>query len=168
MIADHDPDFEGLLQFLKESRGFDFTGYKQASLMRRVSRRMQQVEIESYGEYLDLLQVDQEEFTALFNTILINVTAFFRDPDAWTHLREDALPALLEARAPTDPIRVWSAGCATGEEAYTAAMILTEMIGVEQFRERVKIYATDVDEDALTHARHASYSEKDLRAVPED
>jgi two-component system CheB/CheR fusion protein len=168
MAGDHDPDFEALLHFLKDSRGFDFTGYKRSSLIRRVERRMQVTEIDSYAEYLDFLQAQQEEFTALFNTILINVTGFFRDADAWTHLRDDALPEMLAARKPSDPIRVWSAGCASGEEAYTIAILLAELLGTEQFRERVKIYATDVDEEALSQARHASYHEADVKAVPDE
>ena len=77
-----DPDFEALLVYLKESRGFDFTGYKRSSLMRRVDRRMTQIGVADYPDYLDHLQIHPDEFTALFNTILINVTGFFRDPDA--------------------------------------------------------------------------------------
>jgi two-component system CheB/CheR fusion protein len=162
-----DPDFEDLLHFLKESRGFDFTGYKRSSLMRRVDRRMQQVGVASYSDYLDRLQVDQEEFTQLFNTILINVTGFFRDPEAWIRLQEKALPELLASRKPQEPIRVWCAGSASGEEAYTAAMVLTELLGAEAFREQVKIYATDVDEEALAQARQASYDERALKPLPD-
>jgi two-component system CheB/CheR fusion protein len=161
-----DPDFEALLVYLKESRGFDFTGYKRSSLMRRVNHRMSQVGIAGYADYLDHLQVHQDEFTALFNTILINVTGFFRDPDAWEYLRAEVLEPLVATRLADTPIRIWSAGCASGEEAYTLAMVLAEMIGVEAFRERVKIYATDVDEEQLTEARQASYSEQAVQAVP--
>jgi two-component system CheB/CheR fusion protein len=168
MAGEQDPDFEALLQFLKDSRNFDFTGYKRSSLMRRVDRRMQQADIETYADYLDLLQIQPEEFTALFNTILINVTSFFRDPDAWNHLRDDALPKVIAARKPSDPIRVWSAGCASGQEAYTAAILLAEILGPEQFRDRVKIYATDVDEEALNQSRHAIYHEADMKAVPDE
>src|SRR3954447_12422447 len=168
MASDHDPEFEALLQFLKDSRGFDFTGYKRSSLMRRVDRRMQQLDMASYVDYLDYLQLHQDEFTALFNTILINVTSFFRDPDAWTHLRDVALPQVLAARKPSDPIRVWSAGCASGEEPYSVAIALAELMGPEQFRDRVKIYATDVDEEALVQARHASYPESAVKAVPDE
>jgi two-component system CheB/CheR fusion protein len=166
MAGEQDPEFEALLQFLKDSRGFDFTGYKRSSLVRRVERRMQQAGAASYAEYLDLLETQPDEFTALFNTILINVTGFFRDPDAWNHLRDDALPAVLAELKPTDPIRVWSAGCASGEEAYTIAIILAELLGSDQFRDRVKIYATDVDEEALSQGRHATYSEAAVKGVP--
>ncbi|MER7007547.1 CheR family methyltransferase [Dactylosporangium sp. NPDC000555] len=165
-MIETDPDFEALLVYLKETRGFDFTGYKRSSLMRRVDRRMSQVPPADYAEYLDYLQVHPDEFTALFNTILINVTGFFRDPDAWAALHREVLPRLVAER--TGPIRVWSAGCASGEEAYTLAMTLAEVLGIEQFRERVKIYATDVDDEALAHARLATYSARDLQGVDPD
>jgi two-component system CheB/CheR fusion protein len=160
------PDFEALLIHLKESRGFDFTGYKRSSLIRRVDRRMAQVGLSDYAEYQDFLQVHPDEFTALFNTILINVTGFFRDPDAWDYLRSDILKPILATRPGNAPIRVWSAGCASGEEAYTLAIVLAEALGVEEFRERVKIYATDVDEEQLTEARQAGYTEQQIAAVP--
>jgi len=142
-----DPQFEALLQYLKEARGFDFTGYKRSSLMRRVGRRMSQINVPDHTEYLDYLQVHPEEFTALFNTILINVTSFFRDPEAWDFLRAEILPAILAVKGAGTPLRVWSAGCASGEEAYSLAMMIAETIGPEDFRRRVKIYATDVDEE---------------------
>ena len=156
MSDESDPKFEGLLQFLQQQRGFDFTGYKRSSLMRRVDRRMAQVQIDDYTEYQDYLELHPDEFTALFNTILINVTAFFRDQEAWDHLRDEVLVPLVAAKAPGTPIRVWSAGCASGEEAYTLAMLLCDILGPEAFRERVKIYATDVDEEQLNEARHGT------------
>ena len=162
-----DPDFEALLVHLKEARGFDFTGYKRSSLIRRVDRRVTQVGLASYAEYLDRLQVRPEEFTDLFNTILINVTGFFRDAEAWEHLRMEVIPALLDAKGADEPIRVWSAGCASGEEPYSLAMLFAEALGEDKFRERVKIYSTDIDEESLAQARHASYSAQDVQAIPE-
>jgi two-component system CheB/CheR fusion protein len=162
-----DPQFEALLAYLKESRGFDFTGYKRSSLIRRVNRRMDQIGIgDDFLEYADYLQVHPDEFTSLFNTILINVTAFFRDPDAWTYLRTEVLEPMIAARPAGAPIRIWSAGCASGEEAYTLAMVLAEVLGIEAFRERVKIYATDVDAEQLAEARQAIYGEREMQAVP--
>jgi two-component system, chemotaxis family, CheB/CheR fusion protein len=162
-----DSPFEALLAFLKESRGFDFTGYKRSSLVRRVNRRMAQVGIgEAYLDYIDYLQVHPDEFTYLFNTILINVTAFFRDPEAWDYLRDEVLQPMVAARPAGSPIRVWSAGCASGEEAYTLAMVLAEILGVDAFRERVKIYATDVDAEQLNEARQATYGEREMQPVP--
>src|SRR5690242_5109134 len=163
---EEDPHFERLLQFLKESRAFDFTGYKRPSLMRRVRYRMRELAVGSFEEYQDVLQLNPDEFTALFNTILINVTGFFRDPEAWDYLRRDVLPTLVAAKNGGRQLRVWSAGCASGEEAYSLAMVLAELLGPAEFRDRVKIYATDVDEDALSYARHGSYTEREVRGVP--
>ena len=162
-----DDDFLALLRHIKEQRGFDFTGYKRASLVRRVQRRMSMVGLPTYEEYLDRLMLQPEEFKELFDTTLINVTSFFRDADAWEHLREELLPPLLKGRD-GQPVRLWSAGCASGQEAYTMAMVLAELLGVEEVRERVKIYATDIDEDALAQARQASYTATQLETVPGD
>ncbi|HEU4976073.1 MAG TPA: CheR family methyltransferase, partial [Baekduia sp.] len=155
-----------LLDFVKRGRGFDFTGYKRTSLERRVRKRMAEVDCASYGAYLDRLEVDPDEFAQLFNTILINVTGFFRDAATWDHLRQEVLPELLAARPPDAPVRVWCAGCATGEEPYTMAMVLADLLGEQAYRERVKIYATDVDEEALQAARAATYSAKQVEPVP--
>ncbi len=160
--------FEELLKYVKTSRRFDFTGYKRASLRRRVGRRMQAVGVETPEDYMDYLEVHPDEFTELFNTILINVTAFFRDPPAWEFLENVSIPAILAAKGPNDPIRIWCAGVASGEEAYTIAMVMAEKLGIEGFRQRVKIYGTDLDEDALTQARQAVYSLKELENIPID
>jgi two-component system CheB/CheR fusion protein len=163
-----DPAFEALLEYLRHTRGFDFTGYKRGSLMRRITKRMLEVNVREFPDYIDYLEVHPEEFIQLFNTILINVTAFFRDPHAWDYLKQEIIPRTLAAKRGPYPIRIWSAGCASGEEAYTLAMAFAEVLGIEQFRQRVKIYATDVDEEALTTARHAIYDAKDLEPVPSE
>jgi two-component system, chemotaxis family, CheB/CheR fusion protein len=166
MTTELDRDFAALLNHLREKRGFDFTAYKQSTLLRRVRKRMEAVGAEDYDGYVDYLEVHQDEFTPLFNAILINVTGFFRDQPAWEYLEREIVPRLIESRQPAEPIRVWSAGCSTGEEAYTIAMILAEALGPEAYSERVKIYATDADEDALAKARHATYSARALEPVP--
>ena len=158
--------FEALLEYLQRTRGFDFTGYKRPSLMRRVSRRMQMVGLQDFGDYLDYLEVHPEEFMQLFNTILINVTGFFRDQPAWEYLGREAIPRLLAGKGADEPIRTWSAGCASGEEAYTVAIVLAEALGLDAFRQRVKVYATDVDEEALTQARQANYPIRALQSLP--
>ena len=127
---------------------------------------MEEVGAGTYGDYIDFLEVHPEEFALLFNTILINVTGFFRDAPSWDYLTADILPKLIEARAPDQPIRIWCAGCASGEEAYTVAILLAEALGAEEYAARVKIYATDVDEEALDHARSGVYSTKQVEAVP--
>src|SRR4051794_8907647 len=160
------PEWVALLGYLQTSRGFDFHGYKPASLARRVRKRMDMVGVEGFARYQDYLEVHPDEFANLFNTILINVTSFFRDPAAWDVVSELAIPQIMSAKAPGESIRVWSAGCATGEEAYTLAIVLSEHLGEDQFRERVKIYATDVDDDALNTARHAVFTDRQVQSVP--
>jgi two-component system, chemotaxis family, CheB/CheR fusion protein len=155
-----------LLAYLKRTRGFDFTGYKRTSLERRIRKRMEAVGISEYSDYLDHLEVHQDEFPALFDTILINVTGFFRDPQAWDYYSTEVVPRLLEGIGPNDPIRVWCAGCASGEETYTLAIVLAEALGTAGYLERVKIYATEVDEDALNQARQGSYSAADIEPIP--
>ncbi|HEY2637741.1 MAG TPA: protein-glutamate O-methyltransferase CheR, partial [Solirubrobacteraceae bacterium] len=162
------PDLDGLLDHIRRSRGFDFTGYKRTSLQRRISKRMDAVGVTDPGEYVDYLEVHPDEFSLLFDAVLINVTAFFRDPAAWRYLREEAVPKLLAERDDDGPIRMWSAGTASGEEAYSLAMLFSDALGDDVFRERVKIYATDVDEDALNDARHGVYPLKAGESVPAD
>ncbi len=163
-----DPSFEALLEYLKQIRGFDFTGYKRPSLKRLTSKRMQRVGVNSFSDYLDYIQVYPNEVNHLFDTLLLNVTTFFRDAPAWEVIQNDIIPRIISIKQNKDPIRAWSAGCASGEEAYTIAMILAEVLGAETFRERVKIYATDLDDEALAQGRLAIYSAKALQNLPEE
>jgi len=168
MTTETSREFEDLLLFVKENRGFDFTGYKRPSLLRRFERRMQTVGVRDHADYRRRLEDDPDEFAELFDTILINVTAFFRDPPAWEYLAKEIVPRVIDGKADEADIRVWSAGCATGEEAYTTGVVLLEALGESAFRERVKIYATDVDEQALAYGRHATYPAKSLAEVPDE
>jgi len=165
-MSSDDERVEALLDYLKATRGFDFSAYKPSSLVRRIQKRLQAVSSSSYEQYRSYLEAHPEEFQLLFNTILINVTSFFRDPEAWEFLATQVVPRVLTGGRPDSTIRVWSTGCASGEEAYTLAMILAEQLGVEPFRRRVKIYASDVDEDALIQARHATYTAQQVEDVP--
>ncbi|MFD9904425.1 CheR family methyltransferase [Streptomyces sp. NPDC059063] len=164
--AEPDEELEELLRFLRDARGFDFTGYKRSSLGRRIRKRMSDIDVTSYADYRDRLETSAEEFSALFNTILINVTSLFRDPDAWTFLQREVVPEMLAAVEPQEEIRVWSAGCSSGEEAYSLAIMFAEALGIEECINRVKIYGTDVDEEALRDARSALYLPKTLEALP--
>jgi two-component system CheB/CheR fusion protein len=169
MNADRpDTTLEELLTFIKETRGFDFTGYKRSTIERRIAKRMATVGTERYDDYLDYLELHAEEFAELFNTLLINTTGFFRDPQTWEYLATDIAPQLLAARTDESPVRVWCAGCASGEEPYTVAMVLARVLGDAAFRERVKIYATDVDEEALDLARHGAYVPRQIEDIPPD
>ena len=159
--------FEELLEHLRQARGFDFTAYKRPSLVRRVVNRMREVEAPTFDAYLNYLRVHQEEFEALFNAILINATSFFRDPDVWAYVETTLLPAILAAHQPPEPIRIWSAGCAAGQEAYSIAMLLAERVGPGAVRDRARIYATDVDTEALAEARRAMYPARQMANVPQ-
>ncbi|MEQ7004578.1 CheR family methyltransferase [Actinopolymorpha sp. B17G11] len=165
-MTETDKELTELLEFIRDLRGFDFSTYKPSTLGRRIRKRMQDVDKTSFADYRDLLEADADEFTQLFNTVLINVTSFFRDLDAWDYLRADVVPSVLEAAGP-DEVRVWSAGCSSGEEAYSLAMTFAEAMGVEAFSERVKIYATDIDDNALATARRGVFSARSMEAVPE-
>jgi two-component system CheB/CheR fusion protein len=166
-MLQHDKHVEALLEHLKGTRSFDFTGYKRTSLVRRIQRRMQEVNAKSFAEYLDYLEVHPEEFRPLFDTILINVTAFYRDPATWDYLSNEIIPRILAEKKPSDLIRIWSAGCASGEEVYTIAICMSEALGEPSLCRRVKIYCTDVDEESLKQARSGSFSEKQVKSLPE-
>jgi two-component system, chemotaxis family, CheB/CheR fusion protein len=153
---------EALLDFVRDNRGFDFTGYKRSSLRRRVLRRIETVRCADFESYQQYLADHDAEFGELFNTILINVTSFFRDPETWAAVAEEVIPKVLSDREPPDSVRVWVPGAASGEEAFTIAILLCEAMGEVGFRERVKIYATDVDLDALSTGRHAVFRRADL------
>jgi two-component system CheB/CheR fusion protein len=163
-----DPEFEALLEFVRDNRGFDYTGYKRPTLIRRVQKRMDAVGANDYVAYREQLEREPAEFAALFDAILINVTTFFRDPASWEYVAAEIVPRILEQSEGERPVRVWSAGCANGAESYTLAMLFAEALGKDELRENVKIYATDVDDDALRYARHAAYTEKEVKDVPEE
>ena len=162
-----DGQLEELLVFIRDARGFDFTGYKRSSLARRIQKRMTDIGVESWTDYRDRLETDAEEFSYLFNTILINVTSFFRDAEAWTYLREEIIPKILADAEGEEEIRIWSAGCSSGEEPYSIAIAFAEAMGLQECLDRVKIYATDVDEEALQQARAGVYGTRALKNLPE-
>ncbi len=163
----HESKFKVLLNYIKEARGFDLTGYKVSSLMRRVSKRMNAVAIDDFSEYTDFLSVHPDEFSHLFATVLINVTSFFRDKAAWNFIDREIIPKILASKETEEPIRVWCAGVASGQEACSITMLLAEALG-DSFFSRVKIYATDLDDEALNEARHAAYPKHLCTNIPQD
>ncbi|MGR4863941.1 CheR family methyltransferase [Caulobacter sp. LARHSG274] len=166
--AQVDPEFEALLRHIQESRGLDFRGYKRTSLRRRITLRMEALGVEDFAGYQAYLEVHPGEFGDLLNTVLINVTSFFRDEEAWDVLRARVIPQVVANAKDDRPIRVWSVGCASGEEPYSLAMLFAEEMGVAAFCRRVKIYATDLDEDALKAARLATYQTRNVENIPPD
>ena len=161
-----EPDFEALLDYIQGNRGVDFRGYKRTSLRRRITLRMSAIEVETFGAYQSHLEADPGEFESLLNTVLINVTSFFRDADAWEVLKSEVIPRIVALSEPDKPIRIWSVGCASGQEPFSIAMLFADVLGTSEFCKRVKIYATDLDDDALKVARLATYAPRDIEGVP--
>jgi two-component system CheB/CheR fusion protein len=160
------PEMEQILQKIRAARNFDFRNYKRATLERRVQRRMQDRGKRSLSEYAGLLERDPAEFDALLNSMLIKVTSFFRDPEAWNELSTKAIPQMLSEKRPGEEVRVWCAGCATGEEAFSAAIALADAMGPSFANQEVKIFGTDVDEKAIAFARRGHYSRQQIESVP--
>ena len=146
------------LERVRERTGIDFNAYKRPTVMRRLRRRMVATASPRLPDYVEYLQAHPEEYKRLASAFLINVTQFFRDPDLFQYLRETLLPALVEEARDWDrELRVWSAGCATGEEAYSLAILLAETLGDRRDSYQVRIFATDLDEEAIAFARRGLY-----------
>ncbi len=146
-----------ILGLLRLKTGQDFSRYKRPTVMRRLARRMQVTQTDNLERYLALVREHGEEAQALFNDLLISVTSFFRDPDAYKVLAAQVIPALFENRDNDSPVRVWIVGCATGEEAYSIAMLLLEEAARREVRPDLQIFATDLDGKALATAREGRY-----------
>jgi two-component system CheB/CheR fusion protein len=144
-----------IARILHNQVGHDFSGYKEKTFMRRVRRRMQIAEVDSLSGYVERLREEPEEVTLLFRDLLIGVTTFFRDKDAFDSLEEMVIPQLIESSA--DTVRIWVPGCATGEEVYSIAILVREQLEQRHDGPRVQIFATDIDEAALAVARAGRY-----------
>lgn len=157
-----------LIHNIAEERGVDLRAYKPTTLDRRIRRRMSQLNIGTPAEYMARIREDEREVNELLNTVLINVTEFFRDPQAWDILRSEVLPRLFSRMRPGDSFRAWSAGCASGEEPYSLAILIADLLGTRLADFDIKIYGTDIDDDALTSARRGEFSAEKLRRVRSD
>jgi two-component system CheB/CheR fusion protein len=155
----NDDIFAEILQLLYQLGGIDFSDYKPATIMRRLERRMQARHTPELHQYLELLESNRDEMLTLRKEMLISVTSFFRDPEAFELLAEKVIAPLVEASASTDTIRVWIAGVATGEEAYSIAMLFLEAFAAKKHWPTLKIFATDVDHHAIEKAGVGSYRE---------
>lgn len=146
-----------ILMLLRSATGHDFSLYKKSTIGRRIERRMSQHNIEDMEIYARYLKENPSEVQLLFKELLINVTSFFRDPEAFAKLKEDIFPQLLADKPEDYVFRVWVAGCATGEEAYSIAMLLREYMDEARQEFKIQIYSTDLDDDAIAVARAATY-----------
>ena len=157
------------LEQLRERSGIDFTSYKTPTILRRLQRRIVATGTGELETYLNYLQRQPDEYQRLVSSFLIKVTEFFRDPELFGHLRERTLPDLIAyAAAHGKELRLWSAGCATGEEAYSLAILVAEALGDELGQFTVRIFATDVDSEAINFARRGVYPASALEQLPRD
>jgi two-component system CheB/CheR fusion protein len=148
-----------LLARLRARTGHDFSGYKPSTVLRRIERRMRVIQVETHAAYLDYLRRTPHEAPALLKDLLISVTYFFRDSAAFEALQTQVIPKLFENKTSEEGIRVWVAGCATGQEAYSIAMLLLERAKAAANQPDFQIFASDPDEEALAYGREGCYPE---------
>ena len=156
-----------IFAIVKTQTGQDLGLYKESTVLRRIERRMGANNVGDLAGYIDLLGKSRQEVQDLCRDILIGVTSFFRDPEAFGVLAREVLPQLFAGRDPDDPIRIWHAGCATGEEAYSTAIMAREFLAEKNLSNRVQIFATDLDEGAIVQARSGFFSTDIAAAVGE-
>jgi two-component system CheB/CheR fusion protein len=167
--GDDDRALRSFLASIRERGGIDFGTYKRGTIMRRLQRRMLATGTDDLRSYRRHVEANPDEYERLTSSFLIKVTEFFRDPELFDFLRDEVIPKLVaEAQAAKRELRVWSAGCATGEEAYSLAILIAEHLGEEAPAVDVRIFATDVDVDAIAFARRGVYAASVLAGVPED
>jgi len=154
--------FKQLLTVLRIRRGVDFSNYKQSTIKRRIIRRMALNKVERPNEYLRFLRDNKTEQDLLYNDMLISVTSFFRDTKSFEVLCTNVLPGILNKKTAAEPLRVWVAGCASGEEAYTLAICIHEFLGDQAYSRKIQIFATDISETAIAKARSGIYRQSEL------
>lgn len=154
-----------VFELLNMSRGIDFSHYKQNSIFRRMERRMSMIGMNKQADYLQLLQNDENELGSLVKDLLIGVTRFFRDAQAFEALQHKVIPAILESKQSERQIRIWAAGCSTGEEAYSLAILFHQHMAKTGQSFSVKIFATDLDQDSIDFAGHGVYPEAAMKGV---
>jgi two-component system CheB/CheR fusion protein len=164
-LLSEDPSMDQVLRLLRDNFGIDFSLYKMTTVSRRIQRRVELLRLPDLPAYVDQLLVEPDELHKLYQDLLIGVTQFFRDPQAFESIERDVIPKLLEQCKPEQELRLWVAGCATGEEAYTLAMLLYEAFERANRAMRVKILATDVHQRSLDYASAGVYGEEQLSRV---
>ncbi len=157
-----------LCDILRSRLGHDFSQYKQQTFMRRVQRRMQVLRLTLYEDYVRLLEADREQVTLLFRDLLIGVTSFFRDPETFEALAKDVIPGLFNGKDAVEGVRIWVPGCATGEEAYSLAILLREYTATLSAVPKIQIFASDIDEAAIATARSGRYPATLLDGVSQE
>jgi two-component system CheB/CheR fusion protein len=164
-LLSEDPAMDSLLRHLRDQFGIDFSLYKTTTVGRRIQRRADLLRVQNLTSYVEQLRADPDELNALYQDLLIGVTQFFRDPEAFERLEREVIPELIDKLPADEELRVWVAGCATGEEAYSLAMLFSEAFAARNRQVRLKMLATDVHQASLEHAGAGIYGDEQLRFV---
>lgn len=159
-----DEDLKPVIQLLRSKVDVDFTHYKISTIWRRIFRRMLLFRIDTLPDYVNYLKQNPAEITALYGDLLINVTSFFRDAETMDYLKKVLLPRLIREKTTREPLRIWVSACSTGQEAYSLAMLLLEVLG-ERTASNIQIFATDLSEQAIAKARLGNYSPAEVTDV---
>ena len=156
-----------IFALIRSVTGHDLSHYKQTTLRRRIERRMAIHQVNKISDYIKYLQQTPSEVDILFKDMLIGVTNFFRDPEAFEILKKQVLPGLLKNKPPNAPIRIWSVGCSTGEEAYSMAILFSEAMDMIKQNYNIQIFASDIDVHAIENARLGTYPDSiAVRCIP--
>ena len=159
LLLEEEEPLDSILSFLKHQTGVDFSTYKPSTVNRRIERRLHVNQVQTLNEYLQYLLKSPREVNLLYKEMLIGVTNFFRDREAYALLKDKIIPAVLEDHSDKEPVRVWCAGCSTGEESYSLAMLFMEYLQAHSRHTEIKIFATDIDRGALEQAANGTYPE---------
>lgn len=158
-------DLKRILAFVKSAAGVDFTHYKKTTIRRRIIRRMLLYKLETLAEYIAYLKKNPTEAGILFNDLLINVTSFFRDPQTMEHVKKQVLPRVIQGKVASEAVRIWVAGCSTGQEAYSMAIMMLEVLGERGASLPVQIFATDLSDTAIAKARLGVFTKSEVTDV---
>lgn len=165
IAEDSDPDLKNILRVLHKEKNIDFSHYKVATIKRRIKHRMQQCNIETTKAFLKLLTTNNNEVKLLCKDLLINVTSFFRDAGTFRYLKTTFFPKLLKSKKIGETLRIWIPACSTGQEVYSIAMLLAELQDKKTKKIPIKIFATDLSEEAVRFARKGEYSQSEVETI---
>lgn len=167
-ISEDEKEFSELKSIIKRKIGFNCEDYKQPHLKRRLAVRLRATESKSYKDYTQVLLKNEEEVKQLKETLTVNVTELFRNPETFDSVRNNVLPELIKQKGINKVIKVWSAGCSNGEEPYSIAIMLNEFLGSSAKRYNISIQATDIDDDSIAKAEMAIFQPKQLEKIGQE
>jgi len=168
IIREDEKEFSDLKSIIKRKIGFNCEDYKQPHLKRRLAVRLRATESKSYRDYAQMLSKNEDEINKLKETLTVNVTELFRNPETFESVRHNVLPELIKQKGINKVIKIWSAGCSNGEEPYSIAIMLNEFLGHSIKRYNISIQATDIDDDSIAKAEMAIFQPKQLEKIGQE